>query len=107
MGESTGRGRERIGASGHVLAGAVATLLLLGFMGLMTGACDGRLAEAQSLEQAGEWEAALSVYEQVLSEDPENAAALSGAAVALMVLQRFDEAFRRPSAASSRISSGE
>jgi len=87
------RARERDGASSPLLlAGAV--ILFVALLGTGAAACGGELAEAQQLEQAGEWEAALSVYQQVLAEDPENVAALSGAAVALMVLQRFDEALR-------------
>lgn len=68
------------------------TLVVFALLGAAMGACGGRLTEAQRLERAGEWEAALSIYERVLSEDPDDLAALSGAAVALMVLQRFDEA---------------
>jgi tetratricopeptide (TPR) repeat protein len=71
-------------------------LLLLAAVGCVVVAvgCSDRLAEAHRLEEDGEWEAALSVYEQLLSEDPDDVAALSGSAVALMVLQRFDEAMK-------------
>jgi tetratricopeptide (TPR) repeat protein len=59
---------------------------------LMIAACGDRLAEARGHEAAGDWEKAFAVYEKVLDEHPGNLEALSGAAVALMVLQRYDEA---------------
>jgi tetratricopeptide (TPR) repeat protein len=58
----------------------------------MIAACGGKLAEAREYEAAGDWAGALKVYEEVLGEHPESVEALSGAAVALMILQRYDEA---------------
>jgi tetratricopeptide (TPR) repeat protein len=71
---------------------AMASLLMVAVLALGEGACDDRLAEARRLEAEGSWEAAVSIYQQVLADDPDDLAALSGAAVGLMVLQRFDEA---------------
>ena len=106
MSEPARRARERDAASWRVLLAATVMFLFVALLGTGAAACGGELAEAQQLEQAGEWEAALSIYEQVLAEDPENVAALSGAAIALMVLQRFDEALSIAGAGGSRRSRG-
>lgn len=59
---------------------------------LAAGGCGGALKQAKKLESSGDWQGALAAYQRVLTDEPEDLAALSGAAVALMVLQRFDEA---------------
>ena len=50
------------------------------------------MQDALDLERAGDLDGALGAYQQVLVEDPDDVGALSGAAVCLMLLQRFDEA---------------
>ncbi len=54
--------------------------------------CGDDLGDARDLEKAGDWEGALAVYQRVLTERPDDVKAFSGAAVALMVLQRYEEA---------------
>lgn len=70
----------------------VVALSVLSVLAGIVGACSDGLAEARRLENAGDWEAALAVYKETLAKDSDDLAALSGAAVALMVLHRFDEA---------------
>ena len=54
--------------------------------------CSDAMGDARELENAGDWEGALAIYQQVFAEDPNDTGALSGAAVSLMALQRYDEA---------------
>ena len=61
-------------------------------LGLWSGGCSDPTKEARQLEEAGDWEGALSAYQKVLGKDPGNLTALSGAAVALMLLERYNEA---------------
>jgi tetratricopeptide (TPR) repeat protein len=56
--------------------------------------CGDDLAGAREMERAGDWEGALAVYQQVLTGHPEDLKALSGAAVTLMVLHRYEEALQ-------------
>jgi tetratricopeptide (TPR) repeat protein len=60
--------------------------------GLIVGGCGGALNQAKEFESSGDWEGALAAYHRVLADKPNDLAALSGAAVALMVLERFREA---------------
>lgn len=67
-----------------VLACAASWFLLPG--------CGDRLGEAQSLEGQGDTAAALQIYAEIIENEPDNQAALEGAAVCLFSLKRFDEA---------------
>jgi tetratricopeptide (TPR) repeat protein len=75
-----------------ILGLQVAFVLLLGLLSLLLAGCSDRAGEARQLENAGDWPGALALYNEVLAEDPDDQTALSGAAVALLVLQRYDEA---------------
>jgi tetratricopeptide (TPR) repeat protein len=85
------------GPAGHITRirrtyiGLLMALVLAGAV-FWAGGCGGALKQAHELESAGDWEGALAAYQEVLAKAPSDVAALSGAAVALMVLQRFDEA---------------
>jgi tetratricopeptide (TPR) repeat protein len=68
---------------------SAATLLLLG---LWLFGCDGRLDQAQNLEEAGDLAGALAAYDAVLAENAEDVGALSGKAVCLLKLGRYNEA---------------
>lgn len=59
---------------------------------MIAGACGSEIDQARDLEEQGDWVGALAVYEEMLAEDATDIEALSGAAVALQVLGRFDEA---------------
>ena len=67
-------------------------LTVLAIVAVTMAGCRDASAEAVEYELAGDWASALGVYERVLAEDPDDLEALSGAAVALMALQRYDEA---------------
>jgi tetratricopeptide (TPR) repeat protein len=54
--------------------------------------CADPTSNARELEHAGDWQGALAAYQGVLAEKPDDLTALSGAAVALMMLKRYDEA---------------
>jgi hypothetical protein len=55
-------------------------------------ACGDPLNEAYAFEKAGDLEGAVQAYDKVRKDDPENVAALSGEAVCLLQLHRYDEA---------------
>lgn len=91
----TGGNRERQDRGARLRgsgASVPAVLLLLILLSVFCLSCGNDVADARKMESAGDWEGALSVYMQVLSERPDDLKALSGAAVALMVLQRYEEA---------------
>jgi tetratricopeptide (TPR) repeat protein len=67
-------------------------MLVVALLSALCLGCADDFATARSMERAGDWEGALSVYMQVLAKSPDDLRALSGAAVALMVLQRYEEA---------------
>jgi len=50
------------------------------------------MGEALALEKGGDWEGALVIFREVLEDDPADIEALSGAATALWLLGRYDEA---------------
>jgi tetratricopeptide (TPR) repeat protein len=54
--------------------------------------CGDRLSEAQALEQRGDVAGALQIYAAIVKSEPDNQAAIEGAAVCLFALKRFDEA---------------
>lgn len=54
--------------------------------------CDDPLKRAGQLEDAGDVEGAIAVYQDILASEPDNLAALSGESVCLVILQRHDEA---------------
>jgi tetratricopeptide (TPR) repeat protein len=80
------------GAARRLSRRIVPLMVAVVLVGLMVGGCGGALKHAKELESSGDWEGALAAYQRVLADKPDELAALSGAAVALMVLQRFDEA---------------
>jgi tetratricopeptide (TPR) repeat protein len=84
---------ERRGTRGlGVDASKILLTLLTLLCAFVLTACGDRLDEAHRLEAAGDWAGAVEAYEQVLSASPDDMGALAGAAVDLMVLQRYDEA---------------
>jgi len=91
LGVGKGRALTR-GAVGRRWCATLVYGLTVVLASLSMVACSGKMAEARGYEAAGDWVEALAVYEEVLGEHPESLEALSGAAVALMVLQRYDEA---------------
>jgi tetratricopeptide (TPR) repeat protein len=54
--------------------------------------CSDPLASARELEEQGDLIGAVAAYQEVLQEEPDNVAALSGAAVCLLLLGRYGEA---------------
>jgi tetratricopeptide (TPR) repeat protein len=79
--------------AGRLLAWVGALLVLaVASVGVWAGGCADPTAEAREFEKAGDWQGALGVYERVLADQPDNLTALSGGAVALVVLRRYDEA---------------
>jgi tetratricopeptide (TPR) repeat protein len=54
--------------------------------------CGDRLNEAHALEQRGDLTGALQVYTEIIGSEPDDQAAIEGAAVCLFALRRFDEA---------------
>jgi tetratricopeptide (TPR) repeat protein len=69
-----------------------ALVVLVGCLGIWASGCSDPNKEARELEGAGDWQGALAVYQAVLAEEPDDLSALSGAAVALAILHRYDEA---------------
>ena len=67
-------------------------VLVLTLFGLLLSGCGDRVDEARQLENAGDWPGALALYSEILAEDPDDLRALTGAAVAAMLLGRYDEA---------------
>ncbi len=86
MGRSLVRGRILLALS-FVAAAALIALAVVWAAG-----CGDPGAEARELEERGDWSGAIAVYERMLANDPEDLRALTGIAVALMVLHRFDDA---------------
>lgn len=68
----------------------MALMLLLG--NVATGCGSGLLERARDLEAAGDIAGAVSAYQEVLAERPEDLQALGGGATNLLLLQRYDEA---------------
>jgi tetratricopeptide (TPR) repeat protein len=56
------------------------------------GGCSDELGDALKLERRGDLEGALAVYGEMLRDDPNDTEALSGQAVCLTLLKRYDEA---------------
>lgn len=59
---------------------------------LLAAGCGGGLEEARSFDSQGDIEGAIVAYRAVLAETPEDVEALTGLAVDLIMLGRFDEA---------------
>jgi tetratricopeptide (TPR) repeat protein len=66
--------------------------LLVVMTGMTLAGCASKPGEARELEKKGDLEGAIALYREVLSGSPKNLGALSGMAVDLMQLQRYDEA---------------
>ena len=66
--------------------------VLVALVMLMVAACGGPLDEARSLEKAGDLEGAVTIYQRIIAEDSEDLDALTGLAVDLLQLKRYDEA---------------
>ena len=66
---------------------ALITLAVLG-----VAACGSPLDEARTLERAGDLEGAVTLYKVILADDPKDLEALTGLAVDLLQLKRYDEA---------------
>jgi tetratricopeptide (TPR) repeat protein len=56
------------------------------------GGCSDELGDALKLERQGDLEGALAVYGEMLKSNPNDTEALTGSAVSLMLLKRYDEA---------------
>ncbi len=84
---SRGRGRSLLGLPA---VAAVACVLLV--VGAAAAGCGGGLDRAQAREAEGDLAGAVTEYRNLLAGEPENLDALSGLAVALVMLQRWDEA---------------
>lgn len=79
------------GRGWRVLVTRAVPVLLLGVLVASFG-CSGILESAARLEKKGDLEGAISIYREVLADSPDNPEALSGLAVDLMLLRRYDEA---------------
>jgi len=55
-------------------------------------ACTDPLSEARALEKKGDLEGAVALYREILANSPKDLEALSGLAVDLLQLKRYDEA---------------
>jgi tetratricopeptide (TPR) repeat protein len=86
------RGDKREAGRSLVRVGALIVLLVVASVGVWAGGCGDPTDKARELENAGDWQGALGVYQRVLADQPDNLAALSGGAVALVMLRRYDEA---------------
>ena len=67
-------------------------LALLVLIMVIVSACSSPLDEARALEKAGDLEGAVALYTQILADDPKDLEALTGLAVDLLQLKRYDEA---------------
>jgi tetratricopeptide (TPR) repeat protein len=87
-------GPQQLDTRRSLWAGALSTLLIMVIVlcGAWSVGCGDPTGGARDRERTGDWDGALAEYERVLSGDPDSITALSGAAVALTVLQRYDEA---------------
>lgn len=70
----------------------LALLLMLGTLSLSLLGCDDPMKRASELEEVGDIEGAIAVYQDILANEPDSLAALSGEAVCLIMLRRYDEA---------------
>jgi len=60
--------------------------------GLLLSGCGNDLGEARDLEEKGDLAGAVTAYQRMLEDEPDDLEALTGAATDLLLLQRFDEA---------------
>lgn len=70
---------------------AMAAIIVVAVV-LLAAGCGGGLEEARSFDSQGDIEGAIVAYRAVLAETPEDVEALTGLAVDLIMLGRFDEA---------------
>lgn len=89
---ATGHGAGRSGIRKGVGDVVLLAVALVAVVLLAAGACGDVMAEARALEDRGDLEGAVVLYEQILEEQPDDLSALSAAAVDLLLLGLFDEA---------------
>jgi tetratricopeptide (TPR) repeat protein len=91
---------QSIGSSGSTIGrrsvrrcvwAVLVTLTSVACMVVFSG-CSDELGDALKLERQGDIEGALAVYGEMLKSDPSDTEALSGEAVCLTLLKRYDEA---------------
>jgi tetratricopeptide (TPR) repeat protein len=85
------RGEERRSGTRSVVLWLAVTLMLT-TLSLSVLGCDDPMKRAADLEDAGDVEGAIAVYQDILANEPDSLAALSGEAVCLVMLRRYDEA---------------
>lgn len=76
----------------RLAVGLAVGLIWAGLSGAALASCSDPMGDALALEKGGDWESALGIYRAVLEEHPGDLEALSGAATALWLLGRYDEA---------------
>ena len=82
----------RLRASAGMVGTLLVSLALVAVVCLSAGACSDAMGEARALEDEGDLDGAVALYEELLRKEPDNVKALSAAAVDLLLLGRFDEA---------------
>jgi len=89
----TGFQGSRLSTRLRVLASLAAlVVLVLASVILAVSSCSDRISQASAIQEQGDIEGALSVYENILSQEPDDTEALEGASVCLLLLGRYDEA---------------
>jgi Flp pilus assembly protein TadD len=81
-------GRQTIKRS---VCAVLVTLISVACM-VVFGGCSDKMGDALELERQGDVEGALAVYQEMLESSPNDTEALSGQAVCLILLKRYDEA---------------
>jgi len=82
------RTRIHVGRAEVLLLMAISLLVPIWLL----NATDGNLARASSAERAGDWAAAVRLYEEELQRDPDSMEALRGLAIGLNILREHDRA---------------
>jgi tetratricopeptide (TPR) repeat protein len=91
--QSIGSNKSTLGRRtvGRCVYAVLVTLMSIACM-VVFGGCSDELGDALKLEREGDLEGALAVYGEMLKGDPNDTEALSGQAVCLLLLKRYDEA---------------
>jgi tetratricopeptide (TPR) repeat protein len=91
--ESIGSSKSTVGRRTvrRCVCAVLVTLMSVACM-VVFGGCSDALGDALKMERQGDLEGALAIYGEMLKSDPDDAQALSGQAVCLMLLKRYDEA---------------